>query len=307
MEEYTQSEMSTWDECPQKWFWYYYRRLTPRGDWAWPLAVGTIWHKLMEAYYNDLSTDSILHDRCFHDMADEDVLIDKAFDSQAVHWIKVIEALYEAYQSIYHELGDEPEMVETVLKVKNKEYNIIQSGMIDLVVKNPEGRRILRDFKTAARFDDRYDQGWKIKFQFLWYVYLASEDGIQIDEYSVRMVKKPALRLKTNETQQAFTLRCVQDIKQNPDEYFQDIPPVQITPELMENFYRYTVKPKLERIKEVTKSLDKGKYHFAGLNRNTNACFNYGKPCPFLKLCENGDEISNYNVREHKHRELEEA
>ena len=300
---FTQSEISMWDECAQKWCYKYYMRLDKPGLWSWPLAVGHLWHYLIEQGYKyDKWTDPVRPD-FFDNEADKNVLKNKQWREKANYWIAIMQVLRDAYYRQHRGLPENFKAIEVTLKAKFAGFLFTgKADLIGIVAKESA----LLDFKTCKQFSDKYDQGWEFKFQFLYYIWLYyREFGDILQKFIIRMVRKGSLRQGKEESLEAFTLRQVNDITNNEDSYFKDYA-FPVTQELLENFEKYVIFPKIQRI-QLLQANPKVVFPIIAANRNTNACFNYGSECEYLSLCKFGinKEMPNYTIRDIKHKELE--
>jgi hypothetical protein len=80
-----------------------------------------------------------------------------------------------------------------------------------------------------------------------------------------------------------------------------------LTTDAMKNFEQHILLPKLQRIKMVSDpETPEELKRMMTLNKNTDACHAWNRPCEFFAICQNGlkNEAFNYETKPEKHAEL---
>ncbi len=305
---FSQSEITTWDECPEKWYRGYNQRLHLPGI-SWPLLYGTAVHKNLELHYQ-----GELRERCgdgdgFAMLQIPDGIFPTAEqDADLRYWNLILQAQMERY-FVHWAAADEaldviPEGTEQIMETEFMGVKL--RGKIDMMFRPKKGAIVLRDHKTSSRYSPDLMDSWYYKFQFMFYVWLARRvTGMKINEFEVNLIVKPQLRLKKDESVESFAARCKADMIQEPDKYFKRIP-LPLMKGCLEEFETNVLIPKILRIKALTDVTQSAILPLLVRNRNTNNCSRIGMTCPFIPLCVHGEkEKFRYQTRQYKHEELD--
>jgi len=225
------------------------------------------------------------------------------------------EAQIAAYRSTYKgdfEVFDFGDRIEIEPHVEFE--GILLKGKIDALPlhKKLKGYFVL-DHKTTSRLNEETAEGWNFRFQFMFYVWLASRHSefkkLNIIGTLPNAIKKPELRVGKGETHKGFAERVKLDMLTRPESYFyRDLK--LMSKGDMERFEKEMLRPKIERLKFVLGLADGAearRLKAAFLrNKNTDACFHYNKRCAFFNICKNGWNIEKegFKVRGAKHGEL---
>lgn len=301
---FTQSEMMTMDNCPQKWYYQYVEQLQKIGSFSWALVYGSALHATLEEMYLtggkrwSVATLQI----------PEGAQLTLAQEGQREYYQGLVKIQAEQYFKFYKDDFTCMEVVAVEQQVDTMFEGLRLKGMIDLIVKMPNGKLWIFDHKTASRLDANTQMGWDFRFQFMFYMWLARRQfpDLEFAGFTINAIKKPALRQGKTESQTAFLSRCEFDMISEPDKYFyrDNLP---MTKDALQRFEDNILRPKLNRLhlltNEDTNDIIK---NVLAHNSNTDACMHYGAPCAFLPLCHHGEELEGfqYERREHKHQEL---
>lgn len=299
---FTQSEIGTWDDCAEKWYLGYNQQLEKVGGFEWHFVYGDAVHESLSGFY----TNGEMQVATLQFPAG--VVLTASEEMERDMWQGILEIQMQQYARHYADDLDAwtPWCVEEVVEYEFQGVKL--RGKIDLgySVDGQPGNN-LSDHKTYG-LDDY--EGWNFRFQFMFYWWLAQKaKKIKIGKFIVNGIRKPQLRLKKDESVEAFKVRVLQAMIQEPDKYFTRHP-LHMMKNSMEHFEERVLRPKIERIKLVRGlTVD----HASDMiveslvrNQNTHNCVKYGSTCEFLPICKHGSlrEGHFYERREHKHTEL---
>lgn len=305
---FTQSELGTWDQCAYKWYLQYAHRLEPVSGWAKPLVLGTAIHASLANFYRGDNTivPCTLPEGGSYTLDDE----------KDLEFLNIIqEAMMEIYFEFYADdlklFKLDTENIEQVIEVEFEYKGVIirLKGTIDLI--QCKLKQLVIDHKSAFRFDEGLKDSWRMKFQFMFYVWLAFNSPTfrkkSPAKFMVNGIKKPELKLKQNESLSAFGFRIRDDMRQFPEKYFWR-EEMNFDLNTIKRFENEHLFPKLDRIVDlvVDRKADRrwpeGKNYLA-INKNTDACYNFNKPCAFLPICKSSfaENADKYRQRQEKH------
>jgi hypothetical protein len=302
----TQSEMQTWDNCPEKWYLQYNLMLARRGDFSWALVYGTWIHSALEEFYK--SRGKRWHLDCTIPADVRSLLPAKTLE-QEEYYVKLADVQMACYASMYK--GDKSfwKVIATEEIVDLTFEGIRLKGMIDLVVESETyGGYYIVDHKTTSSLDPSVLEGWDFRLQFMFYVWLARKKwpDKKIRGYYINAMKKPQLKRKQTESMDTFLQRVQNDMLTRPEAYFYR-QRLKLMKGSMKHFEKEILAPKLNRIRMMRDNSipDSVKISLVR-NKNTDHCLHYGRPCQFLAACKNGLDVEShaFHVREHKHTEL---
>lgn len=299
---FTQSEISTWDDCAEKWYLGYNHLLRKRGSWADYFVYGDGVHETLESYYTDSSQ------RIATLQLPDDVMVTAEVDAKLKYMQSVLDVQMERY---FHYYKDDLEVLEINLAEEVVEFEwegIKLRARIDLLATIlKQSGYFLSDHKTSSREESYSFAGYQFRFQFMFYFWIVQKAyEIKIERFLVNHIKKPALKQGKAESLEAFVSRIRQDMIQTPEKYFQRtwLPMIQGS---MEHFEQRVLRPKIERIKLLTQATTPDSIiEVIARNQNTGACTQYGHCCPFMNICQDGFKKAGfqYVARENKHEEL---
>ena len=314
-EGFTQSELTTLDNCPEKWFQRYYLKRRKKGTFSWSLVYGSAVHATLENWYKSRGESEATAMLQFP----EDVILTSEEEAQKAYFEALLPVQFERYMaryphdvtSVFHSIVSVEEHLETTFE------GIRLRGKIDLTVRNLDGDLLQFDHKTSSRIDNTIIDGWEFRFQFMFYVWLRWKcTGERPSKFCINAIKKPALRQKKDESTDSFVARIGADMCQEPDKYFQRIW-LPFTKDSVENFETYILIPKLIKLRQIYSEAVEHKdipipieQNPIVRNLNTDNCVKYGSRCEYFELCKtipNDIESFQYTTKTSKHEELEEA
>lgn len=308
-EGFTQSELTTFGSCAQKWHWRYNKMWEKQGAFSFALMVGSAFHESMEQFYATKGKRVAVATLQFEEgsifSADDILKLD--------YWQHVLSAMVRSYCIYYKDDFKHWEIEEIEEEVKIEYRGLILRGKIDLRFKTLNGLWIT-DHKTSGRLSKETVAGWDFRFQFMFYLWLKSKQNskIKLKGYQVNAVKKTELRVKKTEALPEFGQRVFEDMVQEPEKYFyrEEFP---VTKDALQHFETHVVDPRISLIKHAMTQTDdpivRQLQEAIIFNKNTDECQHYtGAPCPYLDLCRHGEDKMGflYETKARKHMELEE-
>lgn len=301
---FTQSEMTTMDACPEKWYRAYNQMLRKKGQLQWWSVYGTGVHSTLESFYSRLDGNYELATLQIPD----DVFLTAQQEQELKYYTQLLDIQMERYCTYYaDDINDLTiHANEEILTVVHEGVKF--TGKIDLEIDDGKGMHGPMDHKTTALVTPEIIQGWNFRFQFLFYAWMLWKDRkVKPNALWWNSMKKPQLRQKQNESFESFMVRVRADMINEPDKYFkrQMLP---LDDGILEHFEKRTLGPKLSRLRLLTDATTSGiMIESMVRNQNTSECVRFGKPCEFLELCKSGWALEGhaYTRRETKHEELE--
>lgn len=307
---FTQSEMQTLDDCAEKWYLGYNLMLKKRGTFSWALQYGSWIHAALEEWY----TSGCKHYTWEPELpAKQRGFMNAEMLSLEDFWREVGRVQMEVYTSHYKQdrkvLQLLQDGVEQIIEIEFEGIKL--KGMIDVLFFHKlREQNLIMDHKTCSRLDKQTTMGWDFRFQFMFYSWLAWKkwSDIKIKGTMINAIKKPGLIYNpSKENIEGYGARVNQHMLEKPEEYFyREV--LLLTKGKLQQFEDTILRPKLNRINLFRNPKISDEIKFSILrNKNTGHCNAYGQACPFLPACQHGLEIEGfqYNVREHKHEELE--
>jgi hypothetical protein len=299
----TQSELTTWDECAEKWYLGYNHMLAKRGTYAWHFIYGDGVHNTLEHWYKtrgELEVATL--------QFPDDVFPSAQETDDLRKWQLVLQAQMEAYTNYYRDDFDQYEVLQTEQEFVIEHQGVKLRGKIDLVLRHKaSGDIVVPDHKTAGRLTV---DGWEFRFQFMFYAWAAQKFlGEPINWFMPNGIKKPALRVGKAESLESYAQRVKADMLNEPDKYYLRVNlPVQ---EQLAHFEKKILQPKINRVKLLTQPKVSGSIiELLVRNQNTAHCVKFGvnNQCQFFDLCKNGFEKEGFafTQRPSKHQELDE-
>lgn len=302
----TQSEMQMWDNCPEKWYLRYNLKLSRKGEFSWATTYGGWIHAALEEFYLTKGKRWSLNT----EMKEGFGLMPPALQDMYEYYKGLAKIQMECYASLYKNDFDIWKIRKTEFVVDFVYKGIRLKGMIDVFVKDlMHGGYYVVDHKTSYAINRGIVMGWNFRFQFMFYCWLAWKmwgDKFPIKGFYINAIKKPQLRRGKAESVPAFLKRINKDMLQRPEMYFYR-ERIRLKKGDLIRFEKTILDPKLQRVRMLRdpKVSDKVKGMLMR-NKNTDHCFTYNKPCPYLHACMNGlkAERHQYYVRDVKHQEL---
>lgn len=311
-EGFTQSELTTFGDCAQKWHWRYNRMIEKVGIFSFALMVGSAFHDSMEQFYatkgKRVSVATLQFLSTDIPSADDYLKLE--------YWQQVLNAMVKAY-CIYYKGDSDVWKVEEIEEEITVEYRgFTLRGKIDL--RFSEGKELwIADHKSSGRLSKETIAGWDFRFQFMFYLWLKSIQNpkIKLKGYYINAVKKTELRVKKNESLPEFGQRVFEDMIHEPEKYFYRDKQY-ISKDALQHFQTHVVDPQLTLLKFAGRPTEDADVATQALqeailfNKNTNECQHYtGAPCPYIDLCRHGEEKMGflYTQKARKHMELEET
>lgn len=307
-EGFTQSELTTFGDCAQKWHWRYNRMIEKAGTFSFALMVGTAFHESMEEFYSTKGKRVSVATLQFAegDIASADDIL------KLQYWQVVLSAMVRAYCIYYKDDFEKGEIeeLEEELDVVYRGYRL--RGKVDVRMQTKSDGRWIWDHKTASRLTKELVAGWDFRFQFMFYLWLKwiKDPSFKIKGYMINAIKKTELKVKKNESIPEFGQRVFEDMVTEPDKYYhREAYP--ITKDALIHFQTMVVDPRITLLQTAADPKTPRQLVEAILfHKNTNECQHYtGAPCPYLDLCRYGEEKMGflYTKKQRKHLELEEV
>jgi len=161
------------------------------------------------------------------------------------------------------------------------------AGKIDSIVKLPDGRFAVLEYKTAGEDitpDAEYWLRLRCDGQISQYVLAARALGYDVATVLYDVTRKPTIRLRQNETPEAYGQRLLADLGERPDYYFQRREVPRLEDELA--LYRAELWQQAQHLIELRRRAakldDPANAHFRNVGRMTCG------QCEFANLCLNG-------------------
>ena len=256
---YSHSRINTFKMCPKQYEYKYIQQLTPLGGNNNNLFLGGLLHKGVELksisgllnYIDELNTTP---------NEDTETLINLALTMTEAYFTKF------GYNEIVH--SEIPFMVDI-------EENIGFRGIIDGLIEDDNGYWLL-EIKTASVINKEYIDKLKFNDQIERYLYGLQNgelENFKLDKpilgIKYRILKKPLIRQKQNESIMEFRNRLVDKLQE--DDYIVELE-LNRTPEEIDD----AMKDLIQDIKSI-KCTER-------FTKTLSACTTYGR-CPYMELC----------------------
>ena len=175
------------------------------------------------------------------------------------------------------------------------EDGITLRGVIDGLIPE-DGYSNLLEIKTAGQINKTYIERLELDHQVTFYFYATTVLGYNPRTVTYRMVRKPSIRPRKNETINAFCERLTADYLERPDFYFFE-----------ETLYRSTddLKEFEGEIFSIARDIRRAEEDHAWY-RNTSRCSEWGG-CEYLPLCRRVEGSEDLYVVKEPNPELEEG
>lgn len=299
----TNSARSTFLSCRRKYQFSYVYGLAPRKPVI-PFLVGGLFHDELDRMYGDGEFDEAAARKRIGKACEaaanapglDPQESDKIWTQQAIAF-GAVKAYAERYlgQDLKRWEIVEPESAFKVDMPGGWEYR----GKVDLIVLDRKTKRhLLVEHKTAGKIDAGYVAKLPLDNQILGYAWAKSRGkaGLKLDGVTYNVVKKPGIRLKQNETLNAFYKRIQAEYANDPGNYF-----YRETLEFGKGDLARFEQELMRFLGEMDQAAKTGYYY-----QNTGHCTALG-PCPYMALCTKGvskDTLMLYRVKDRPHEEL---
>ena len=287
---WTNSRLSAWQDCPRKEAYRFRDQIVPMGGSSIAQCIGRAVHKGIETWSVDEGMASL--DMGYPTTMEEVEQMEVA--------TATTRAMLEGYLARFEPFEiHNPEMEFLIgaryptKKGLRRSNRVMLAGKIDDIAVI-DGQEWLVEYKTAGQIDKAYFDRLYVDSQISFYMMAAKRIGYKPVGVIYRVIKKPSIRVRKDETITAFTERLIKDYKERPDFYFHE-----------ERLYR--ADDDLEafeidlwkEIKQAEKNASEG-----FLARHSHACSNWGS-CPYLPLCMGEAGAENMYTQERPFRELD--
>lgn len=292
----THSRLSCFRACPRRHYIRYELGITPETD-SFPLRVGSAFHAALEAADKGGDPEAVLQDR-----------LDNPHD------LALVAAMFHGHREQWESDHLEPVATELTfdLPILNPETGAPTpiwrvAGVIDRIVRLPDGRTALMEYKTTSRDFSPGADYWlalHLDQQLSIYVIAARALGYPIDTVLYDVTRRPGLRpltatpeaarkytkegrlyanqRDTDETPEEFAARVAADIVERPDHYFARIEIARLEQDL-EDCRRELWIQQLS-----IRAAQRADHWY----RNPGACFGT-IPCSYLSICGNRDLVEH--------------
>ena len=307
----TSTRLSSLRRCPRLHFFRYEVGLT-RIRTATPLRFGSGYHKGMELHALGASDETLFE--CV--LAEYETLPHWA---DATEWAVERETLKTLLSGHFWRYGQDDLQFLAVevpfeIPLANPDTGAVSrsftvAGKIDAIVRLSDGRLAVLEYKTAGEDiapDSEYWLRLRCDGQISQYVLAARALGYDVATVIYDVTRKPSIRLRQNETPEAFGQRLLADLGERPDFYFQRREVPRLEDELAE--YQAELWQQAQALLELRRRAahlaDPARAHFRNVSKMT--CSN----CEFAELCLNGVRVdpacppSGYQVLSDVHPEL---
>lgn len=283
------SAVKMWRSCKRKFFWRYILGLSHVKPILAP-KVGTATHDCLQMFYEgrdptevnvmaevkalELSMDIEKNSEYF----DEKELI-KA-EQQLAAFPGMVAAYMENYASDQKDFSAVE--AEPYWKLEFDEFDYV--GKIDLVLQKGKSQYLM-ETKTAGQITDTYFTRLALDTQARSYVYAMRELGHKPRALIYNVIRKSALRRKSNEPGGAFHQRVCDDYMSRPNHYFvrEDL---RYNSEDLANLEQEIMDVHWEYMTVVESGEDLMNPKTWGIN--DGACTDFFKLCEFFSLCTHG-------------------
>lgn len=293
MQTLTHSRLSCFRGCPRKHEIRYELGIRPE-ETSFPLRVGSAFHAALEAADRGDDIDGAMA-----------AAVQEPFD------LAMVAVMYDGHARRY-----ENEALEVVATEQEFDLPLVNpqtgaassvwrfAGKMDRIVRLPDGRLALMEYKTTSYDFTPGAQYWlklHLDQQLSLYVIAARAKGYDVQTILYDVTRRPALRpLKAtpedkrqytkagalyashrdaDETPEAFAARVASDIAERPDHYFARIEIARLDQDLEDCASELWQQQRAIREAQLA-----GRWY-----RNPAQCFGLGSSCEYLSICLNRD------------------
>ena len=315
----TNSASKTYLSCGAKYRFAYDLQLKPPGERAPALRFGSAWHALMEASRH-LIMRGVGYDEAHTLLKLVVTRISSLERDLTEQEVGALEGMLEAYSQRYW-VRDQGKLadrrISEVIKVEHafdvplrnpatgrQSRTFRFMGVIDGIVRDQLGDMKILETKTTSSIDGAYLEVVQTQIQTWLYTYGGKHHYKEISGWIYDVAKKPSIRLRKGEDREEYSFRVKQKslepegsitIEKEHDQDKVD--------EAMATVWRIS-----EKIREDRRR---------GFVRNTQACFDWHRPCEFMSICigrdigHDEDDVAvalglGYTVKEARHEEWSE-
>lgn len=286
---WTNSRLKCYQDCPKREGFRYRDCLVPTGRRT-ALNIGTAVHKGLETGSLDAALDALEFDfPTSTEEAEEQEIMRGTVAAMLTGYFKRFEPFAESEPELEFLIGAR----YPTKRGMRRSNRVMLAGKLDAIAKIDSEDWIV-EYKTAGQVDKSYFDRLYVDSQISFYMMAARRLGYKPVGVIYRVLKKPSIRRRQNETVEAFTDRMMADYLARPDFYFYETRLYRSSDDL--DAFEVDL---WKEIKQADRNASTG-----FMPRHSHACSNYGT-CPYLPLCtgENGAEAM-YEYRE-PHEELE--
>lgn len=275
--EVTNSSIQTYQTCQRKYHYAYNLLLKPKIENK-NFLVGTKIHKQLENYYADGSLALKVPEN------KEEAIISGALN---------------AYSKKYSRDEFKNYIGERVFTIEIPGTPVAVKGRKDAIVTLNE-ETVLLEYKTTSKDLEAFKEQVDLDPQPLMYAWAHFMEHHEVlNGVLYRVVRKPLIRLKKDETEDQFYQRIIAEYETNPDKY-------------LYTFKKYITLDELKLFQgEIAVLIAQMEQIRAIWPRNMASCFNYNSMCPYYPLCQKrdldeGTVKSLYTKKTQMHEELKE-
>jgi hypothetical protein len=269
MLEISNNSTSIFKSCQKKYYWKYIKGLSPYKKSS-SLTLGSIIHSAFDMYYNGFSDEEVV--RYIKQTSDEE--ISKASPDTAEDLVVMKYTLLGMW--LYY-----PKDLSVFMDIKPEieiHMNFIDGVTIilkadGLVTK--DGRVWIRELKTSSMDFNQFEKRCQSSNQASLYTYVLKHEGHPVQGIMFDYIKKPLLRKNVKEDKDQFGYRIMMDYKARPDFYFKRHMSYR-SDETLSLFERDLV----STTEDILRRCEDGNWY-----RNTDSCWNFNSPCPYLPIC----------------------
>ena len=294
----TNSRLSVWRACPRKHYIRYELGLRPEVT-GFALRVGSAFHAALEAQDKGLDPAAAIEER-----------VESPYD------LALVAAMFQAHTTRYAATPTETVASERAfeLPLLNPETGAPTpsfrfAGVIDRIVRLPDGRLALMENKTTSRDFAPGSEYWMrlhMDSQLSLYIIAARALGYAIDTILYDVTRRPALRpLKATPPEKRSykkdgTLYAAQrDRDETPEEYAGRVA-ASIAENPNDHFARIEIARLDQDIEDAARDLWEEQIAIRSMQksnawwRNPGACYDgSGFSCEYLSICQNRDLTTN--------------
>ena len=289
----TQTELATFSRCEQRHNLRYNKWLTPFGEHP-ALSMGSAFHAGIEGG----------HTRFAYEYLDRlDPVWPQWEEDASKKRRAIVGAMVGAALKFWTEWPDKHELQFNVRLTSPRTGNSSKrhrlSGVWDGVWNGTHphypGETVLGEWKTASVVNNDYMQRLEIDFQVSAYLWAASRHyGRPVNKVIYRVVKKPTIRQRKNESVFEYVERVFEDYEERPEHYlFSSV--VTRTQEQLKDWH--------EQAWAVHRRLLEIKRGDVPAIKNTQSCISRGR-CPYFDLCTGEVTEDAFKKLDTKHREI---
>jgi hypothetical protein len=303
----TNSRLACFRACPRRHYLRYEIGLRTTAE-SLALRVGSAFHRALEALAEGQDVEAALA----HGIDDpfDLALVAAMFDGHRRRWAN------EPLDIVASELAFDLPLVNPATGASTPVWRI--GGVIDAIVRLPDGRLALKEVKTTSRdFSPSADYWLRLHLdpQLSIYVVAARELGFPVETVLYDVTRRPALRpLKAtppgarkftkdgrlyasqrdrDETPEEYAGRLGADIAEKPDHYFARIEIARLDQDLDECLHDVWRTQRVIRDcqLEAQRAVERGQRPTVAWARSPDACLGHGVTCEFLAVCQSNRPV----------------